>query len=69
MQARPALKRAVYALEVADAHLYYANGLLVSNCDALQYLCLHADGGALFGAALASVEARPIKRVSHAGWT
>lgn len=41
-----------------------------SHCsDALQYLCLHADGGALFGAALASVAARPIKRVSHAGWT
>jgi len=37
--------------------------------DACQYLCLQADGGALFGAALASVAARPIKRVSHAGWT
>lgn len=30
----------VYSIEVDDAHCYYANGLLVSNCDALQYLLL-----------------------------
>ena len=41
-----------------------------SHCsDALQYLALHADGGALFGATAHNQQAREIKRVSHAGWT
>jgi len=31
-------KRSVYNLTVADAHEYYANGILVSNCDALRYI-------------------------------
>ena len=30
----------VYMLEVAEAHCYYANGILVSNCEALQYALL-----------------------------
>jgi len=41
-----------------------------SHCaDSLQYACLQADGGALFGASAHNTQARPIKRVSHAGWT
>ena len=28
----------VYNLEVEDAHNYYANNILVSNCDALRYI-------------------------------
>ena len=35
--------------------------------DALQYVCLHADGGSLFGTGTPTT--RPIKRVSAAGWT
>jgi hypothetical protein len=31
-------KRSVYNLTVYDAHEYYANGILVSNCDAARYL-------------------------------
>lgn len=30
--------RKVYNLEVEDAHVYYANGILVGNCDALAYM-------------------------------
>lgn len=33
-------KENVYTLTVADAHEYFANGVLVSNCDAVRYLCL-----------------------------
>ena len=37
--------------------------------DALQYLCLHADGGELFGATGFSVQRREVRRVSASGWT
>jgi len=30
-------RAAVYSLEVADHHVYFANGILVSNCDAFRY--------------------------------
>ena len=34
----------VYDLTVEKEHVFYANGVLVSNCaDSLQYLCLHAN--------------------------
>jgi len=36
--------------------------------DALQYLCLHADGGSIFGASIVSRHKRPVKPVSAAGW-
>lgn len=36
--------------------------------DALQYLCLHADGGTLFGATLTRNK-RPVEVISAAGWT
>jgi hypothetical protein len=36
-------KRLVYDLTVEKHHCYLANGLLVSNCDALRYLCLASD--------------------------
>ena len=31
---------AVYNLTVEGAHEYYANGILVSNCDAIRYLTI-----------------------------
>ena len=37
----------VYNITVDDAHCYYANGMLVSNCDALQYMCLIVHGNLL----------------------
>lgn len=37
--------------------------------DALQYLCLHADGGETFGATLQGQERREVRAVSAAGWT
>lgn len=37
-------------------------------CDALQYLCLHADGGAIFGKLMGMTKRREIKQVSAAGW-
>lgn len=33
-------KETVYNITVADVHEYFANGILVSNCDALRYLCM-----------------------------
>ena len=30
----------VYDIEVEDDHCYYANGLLVSNCDAFRYMAV-----------------------------
>jgi hypothetical protein len=35
----------VYNITVDEAHCYFANGALVSNCDALQYLCLGLGEG------------------------
>lgn len=35
----------VFNIEVEDAHAYYAAGLLVSNCEAGQYLVLGAGEG------------------------
>lgn len=37
--------------------------------DGLEYLCLHADGGEVFGMGLQDVTVRPVQRVSAAGWT
>ena len=37
--------------------------------DAFQYLCLHADGGEVFGKSLESSSRREIKPVSAVGWT
>jgi len=31
----------VYGLEVEECPMFFAAGLLVANCDALQYLSLH----------------------------
>jgi hypothetical protein len=35
----------VYDLTVENEHSFFANGVLVHNCDALQYACLFASGG------------------------
>lgn len=37
--------------------------------DAFQYMCLHADGGEVFGAASFESERREITKVSAGGWT
>jgi hypothetical protein len=37
--------------------------------DAFQYLCLHADGGEVFGSMTVANERREIKHVSAGGWT
>lgn len=34
-----ALRAPVYNLTVSGQHEYFANGVLVSNCDTLRYLC------------------------------
>ena len=39
----------VFNLEVDDCHEFFANGILVHNCDALRYLCRHLDGRAPVG--------------------
>ncbi|HOK47935.1 MAG TPA: hypothetical protein PLK67_18460 [Bryobacteraceae bacterium] len=59
-----ALPERVYNLTVADQEMYYANGILVHNC---QYLCLHAE--ALQGGKLEKPQARKIEVASAAGWT
>lgn len=47
--------------------MYYANGILVSNCDALQYLAMHADaqqhGGRM------GTQVLPVEEVSLGAWT
>ena len=58
-------KERVYNLTTGRTHLYYAEGFLVHNCDGLQYLCLHADGGAVYGATLHRSSARPIKKAAY----
>lgn len=37
--------------------------------DAFQYLCLHADGGAVYGAQLRDSQRRDIRAVKASGWT
>jgi hypothetical protein len=37
--------------------------------DAFQYLCMHADGGEVFGANMRGDERREVRRVSSGGWT
>jgi len=37
--------------------------------DAFQYLCLHADGGEIFGGQMASIGRREVVKVSAVGWT
>jgi len=58
----------VYNLTTQRTHLYYADGKLVHNCDAFQYLCLHADGGEVFGGTLGE-QRREVVHVSATGWT
>ena len=40
---------AVYTLQVENEAMYFASGVLVKNCDGLQYACLQHDGGAAYG--------------------
>lgn len=42
-------RQAVYNLTVDDAGEYYANGVLVHNCDALRYLCMGIENRRRYG--------------------
>jgi len=61
----------VYDLEVENEHVFYAGGVLVSNCDAFQYLLLGMGegGNLLFGAGrnTAAVETKVQARVFDRG--
>ena len=37
--------------------------------DAFQYICLHADGGEVFGSSMNGGDRREIKKISSGGWT
>ena len=37
--------------------------------DAFQYMCLHADGGEVFGAMSFNAQRKEVVKVSAAGWT
>lgn len=54
----------VYNLTVSEQEMYYAEGVLVHNC---QYLCMHAE--AVAGGKLLSQKRREVKVSSAAGWT
>ena len=56
---------AVYTLQVEHEPMYFAAGILVKNC---QYMCMHADGGSIFGGQLTN-KRRDVGRVSAGGWT
>lgn len=38
-------RSAVYNLTVDDVHEYFANGVLVANCDNIRYIIIHLDSG------------------------
>jgi hypothetical protein len=65
----------VYNIAVEDAHCYYANGLLVSNCDCLQYVALTVNAGSLFQEFVRRAGRKPGQQqryrpaVTAAGWT
>ena len=59
-------KERVYNITTGRTHVYYANGFLVHNCDSAQYLCLHADGGAVFGAKVNKPAARAVSKSGYA---
>jgi len=56
----------VYNLTTKRSHLYYAGGILVHNCDSLQYLCMNVG---LTSGQQVTDRRREIKSVSAAGWT
>ena len=59
--------RTVYNLTTSRTHVYYADGILVHNCDAFTYACLQHDGGELLGRGVMN-QRREVKPVSLAGW-
>lgn len=58
----------VYNLTTSKTNTFVVNGVLVHNCDALQYACLHHDKGSIFGKNLSNAYQEP-ERVSMAAWT
>ena len=42
---RSRARAVVYNIEVAEAHCYYAGGVLVSNCEALEYALMGSGEG------------------------
>jgi hypothetical protein len=61
----------VYNITVDDAHCYYANGILVANCDCLQYVALVVHGGLVHEFARRLVPRKRMDKmpVTAAGWT
>ena len=60
---REAGEAEVFCIEIEDAHCYYANGVLVSNCDAHQYMCLAmGEGHALVSAPVKPYQRQPRPR-------
>lgn len=53
----------VFDLEVAEVHVFYAEGVLVSNCDAHQYGCLHFNAQFSQTVTAYRTVARPVKAV------
>jgi hypothetical protein len=51
--------QSVYNLEVEEANCYYVEGVLVHNCDAVQYISLYAKGGAAKRASSGEKDASP----------
>ena len=62
----------VYDLTVEGSHCFYANGILVHNCDCTEYLAMELDGGLTYGGPVGSgqffsggrTQARPIVKKS-----
>jgi hypothetical protein len=65
-------RRDVYDLTVEGSHCFFANGILVHNCDCTEYLAMELDGGLTYGGPVGSgqffgggqTKARPIVRKS-----
>ena len=67
----PSETQTVYDIEVEDEHVFYAEGALVGNCEALGYMVLGMGegGNLLFGAGrnIAAVQAKTEVRVFDRG--
>lgn len=59
---------AVYNLTTSKTNTFVVNGVLVHNCDALQYAALHHDKGSIFGRLMGNSYQTP-EKVSMAAWT
>lgn len=58
-------KEPVFALAVEGCPMFFASGVLVSNCDAHQYACMHADHGGLGGGLFSRQGRKEVKSVQY----